>query len=137
MKPQNLPSALRDQDSKVYSLQLPFKPEPEKIAAQQAAAGAGALPPGLPPPPNFGGAPPPLPPSGPAPPPQFNPVCSPQHEWLQVPLFLHSLVSFAIAILVTDKENIVAVADAMHKVGIRIASTLVVYVDNIRYRIVS
>lgn len=62
-----------DQDSKVYSLQLPFKPEPEKIAAQQAAAGAGALPPGLPPLPNFGGAPPPLPPNGPAPPPQFNP----------------------------------------------------------------
>lgn len=64
----------RDQDSKVYSLQLPFKPEPEKIAAQQAAAGAGALPPGIPPPPNFSGGPPPLPPQGPAPPPQFNPV---------------------------------------------------------------
>lgn len=64
----------RDHDSKVYSLQLPFKPEPEKIAAQQAAAGAGALPPGIPPPPNFGGGLPPLPPQGPAPPPQFNPV---------------------------------------------------------------
>ena len=65
----------RDPDSKVYSLQLPFKPEPEKVAAQQAAAGAGAMPPGIPPPPGFpGGAPPPLPPSGPAPPPQFNPV---------------------------------------------------------------
>jgi hypothetical protein len=76
----NLPCTFRDQDSKVYSLQLPFKPEPEKIAAQQAAAGAGALPPGLPPPPNFGGAPPPLPPNGPAPPPQFNPVCSPKRE---------------------------------------------------------
>lgn len=76
----NLPCTFRDQDSKVYSLQLPFKPEPEKIAAQQAAAGAGALPPGLPPPPNFGGAPPPLPSNGPAPPPQFNPVCSPKRE---------------------------------------------------------
>ena len=72
--------SFRDQDSKVYSLQLPFKPEPEKIAAQQAAAGAGALPPGLPPPPNFAGAPPPLPPNGPAPPPQFTPECSPKRE---------------------------------------------------------
>ena len=45
--------SFRDQDSKVYSLQLPFKPEPEKIAAQQAAAGAGAFPPGPPPPPKF------------------------------------------------------------------------------------
>lgn len=71
----------RDQDSKVYSLQLPFKPEPEKIAAQQAAAGAGALPPGIPPPPHFGGGPPPLPPQGPAPPPQFNPV-SPRNAGL-------------------------------------------------------
>lgn len=67
-------STCRDQDSKVYSLQLPFKPEPEKIAAQQAAAGAGALPPGIPPPPSFSGGPPPLPPQGPAPPPQFVPV---------------------------------------------------------------
>lgn len=64
----------RDQDSQVYSLQLPFKPEPEKVAAQQAAAGAGALPAGIPPPPGFGSGPPPLPPQVPAPPPQFNPV---------------------------------------------------------------
>ena len=58
-------------------------------------------------------------------------------SWLQVLLFIDSLVSCAIANLVTDKAKTVAVADAILKVGTCIASASVVLVYNIQYGIVS
>ncbi len=48
-------------------------------------------------------------------------------------LFMHSLVSCAIAFLVTDAENPFALADAILKIGTCITSASVVCVHNIRY----
>ena len=58
-------------------------------------------------------------------------------SWLQVMLFIDSLVSCAIAFPVTDKENAVAVADAILKVGTCFLSSSVVLVCNIQYIIIS